>query len=305
MRTFIYFIFFLACSQSTFSQYAIDLIPRVSSDNSISERVAYTEISINYGSPKVRGRAIWGEMEEYGQIWRAGANKATKISFSEDVKIDGEKLAAGVYSFFVIPKEEGPWTVIFNKIADQWGAFSYEEAEDALRIEIQPQTNTHVEDLTFDIIAKEFEGASVTLEWEKVKLSFFVEVEHLLILEKTLAEKLAILPKNTHWVVYLQAATYLIDHNQRLEKADEWLGESDALYQKDGEWSGQFYPKDYILGDLLWAKAKLAALNNQFDQALKYATLMKDIAGDYTFYGRENEAEQIDFRMDKWKDNMN
>jgi hypothetical protein len=301
MRTLLLISFFFASFLPIKGQYANDLTPKISSDNSISERVAYTEITIEYGSPKVRGRAIWGEMEEYGQIWRAGANKATRISFSEDVQIEGKKLASGVYSFFVIPKENEAWTLIFNKVADQWGAFGYEASQDALRIDVMPQMNTHVEDLTFDIIAKDFEGAFVTLEWEEIKLSFFVEVDHLFILESILEEKLAQLPGNIHWVVYLQAATYLVDQNQRLEKAEEWLNKSEELYDPEGEWSGQYYPKDYIYGDLLWAKAKLAALNENFKEALEFAQQMKDIQGAYTFYEKEGEAEQIDFRMQEWK----
>lgn len=301
MRSLFFFLIIFGSAFSSSAQYVNDLTPRISSDNTISERVAYTKITIAYGSPKVRGRAIWGEMEEYGQIWRAGANMATNISFSEDVEIDGQSLAAGVYSFYVIPRESEAWTIIFNKEAEQWGAFGYDVSEDALRIDVKPQMNIHVEDLTFDIIAKDFEGAFVTLEWEQVKLSFFVAVEHLRILENILGEKLTTVPANTHWVVYLQGATYLIDQNARLEKAEEWLDKSEELYDPNGEWSGQYYPKEYIYGDLLWAKAKLAAARDDFSKAITLAREMKGIKGDYTFYEREGDAEQIDLRIQIWE----
>ncbi|GLR15649.1 DUF2911 domain-containing protein [Portibacter lacus] len=297
--TSVVFLFFFLVNVMV-GQYAMDLTPRISSDNSISERVAYTKISIDYGSPKVRGRQIWGEMQEYGQIWRAGANMATVISFSEKVKIQGKELPRGSYSFFVIPRENEPWTVIFNKVAQQWGAFGYEESEDALRIEVDPVINNHVEDLTFDIIAKDFDGAYVVLEWASVKISFYVEVEHYIVLEEKLAEKLETLPRNTHWVIYLQAANYLIDEEERLDVAAKWLKASEDLYSEDGEWSGQYYPKAYIKGDLLWANAKLSALNGDFSSALNYAEKMKAIPGDYVFYDRENEVEQIDQRIEEW-----
>lgn len=292
---------------STFSiaQYASQLVPRVSSDNSISERVAYTKISIDYGSPKVKGRKIWGEMEEYGQIWRAGANKATQIAFSEDVIVKGKPLLKGVYSLFVIPEKEDPWTIIFNKVYDQWGAFSYDEEEDAIRIEVEPSMNHHVEDLTFDILAKDFEGADVTLEWEKIKLSFFVDVEYITVLEKMLEETTKELPENIHWVSYLQAATFLVDKEEKLTNAEKWLKKSSELYSEDGEWSGQYYPKSYIYGDLLWAKAKLAALNQDYKLAINLAEEMKALPGDYQFYNKENEAESIDDKMADWSKKVN
>ena len=175
-RTYKVFIAFLFLIQGIDAQYSTNLIPRISSDNSISETVAYTEIKINYGSPKVKGRKIWGEKEEYGQIWRAGANKATTISFSEDVKIDGKKLAKGTYALFIIPEKNKDWTIIFNKESDQWGAFNYKEEEDALRIQVSPRFINHVEDLTYDIVANGFESAKISLSWEKVKLNFEVSV---------------------------------------------------------------------------------------------------------------------------------
>lgn len=283
------------------AQYNTNLVPRISADNSISERVAYTKISIEYGSPKVRGRAIWGDMEEYGQIWRAGANKATRISFSEDVKIDDRELVAGDYSLFVIPRDKKPWTIIFNKVADQWGAFNYSEKEDALRIEVMPTLNNHVEDLTYDIIADGFNGAFVILEWERIKLSFYVAVEHLRILEKKVEETLLLAPENTEWVIYLQAANYLIEENANLNQAAEWLDKSLALIPNVKDWSGQYYPIEYIKGDLLWAKARLAALQKDYQTAIKYAEDMKRIDGEYLFYERENEYERIDEQVAIWK----
>ncbi len=301
-RFLLCFTIAIICFGIADAQYAINLTPRISADNSISERVAYTKINIDYGSPHVKGRTIWGDMEEYGQIWRAGANRATKISFSEDVKIGGKPLSEGEYTFFVIPQKDQKWTIIFNKVAEQWGAFNYDAEEDALRIEVDAVMNHHVEDLTFDIVAKHFEGASVSLEWEKVKLSFFVEVEHLKILEKTVAQRIADAPENTEWVIYLQAANYLVDEGSRLDLAEEWLSKSAEMYPENGEWSGQYYPKAYIKGDLLWARAKLAALKNEYTTALTYAKEMKEIEGDYVFYQKENESEQIDNKIISWEE---
>lgn len=127
-----------------------------------------TNIVITYGRPNVKDRAVWGALVPNGQVWRAGANEATVISFSTDVQIEGQKLPAGVYGFFVIPGE-GEWTVIFNKTAKQWGHFNYDASQDALRVKVKPRAHDHVESMDFVI-----EGGSVVLRWEKLGVGFEV-----------------------------------------------------------------------------------------------------------------------------------
>ena len=128
-----------------------------------------TNIVVTYGRPNVKGRAVWGGLVPNGQVWRAGANEATVISFSTDVQIEGEKLSAGVYGFFAIPGE-GEWTVIFNKTAKQWGHFSYDASQDALRVTVKPRANDeNVESLDYVI-----EGDTVAIRWEKLAIPFQV-----------------------------------------------------------------------------------------------------------------------------------
>lgn len=143
----------------------------------VEQTVGFTEIKIEYGRPGVKGRTIWGSLVPYDAVWRAGANEATKITFSSNVKIDGKKLKAGSYSFFAIPGQK-TWTLIFNKVADQWGAFEYNDVEDALRIEVTPmQNNCWQEWLAYTINKSSDKKAVVMLEWEKLKVPFNVEVE--------------------------------------------------------------------------------------------------------------------------------
>ncbi|MHB8338694.1 MAG: DUF2911 domain-containing protein, partial [Ignavibacteriaceae bacterium] len=124
----------------------------------------------------------WGGLVPYSKVWRAGANEATKITFSTDVSINGKKLPAGSYGFFIIPTTK-TWTIIFNKVADQWGAFTYNEAEDALRLLVMPQQSTNHEWLTYT-----FENMNVTangkpnsavvyMKWDKIKLPFTIETD--------------------------------------------------------------------------------------------------------------------------------
>jgi hypothetical protein len=94
-------------------------------------------INISYGSPAVKGRKVWGELVPYGKVWRTGANDATVIELSADVKVEGQPLAKGSYSLFTIP-EESEWTIIFNKKPKQWGAYSYKQDDDVLRVKVKP-----------------------------------------------------------------------------------------------------------------------------------------------------------------------
>ena len=112
-------------------------------------------VEINYSSPRVRDRVIYGNLVPYGKVWRAGANENTTVEFDKDVKIDGQDLAAGKYGFFIIPNEDGKWTAIFSTKNDAWGSSSYKESEDALRLGvIVKDTKNSKEEMTFEVSEK-------------------------------------------------------------------------------------------------------------------------------------------------------
>src|ERR1041384_2100628 len=108
-------------------------IPRDSQHAKIMQRVGITDITVNYHRPLVKGRKVWGGIVPYGQVWRAGANENTTIQFPDPVTVEGKSLPKGIYGLHMIPGEN-EWTVIFSKQADAWGSFSYNQAEDALRV---------------------------------------------------------------------------------------------------------------------------------------------------------------------------
>jgi hypothetical protein len=127
-------------------------------------------ITINYGSPSVKGREIWGSLVPFDKVWRAGANNATTFETDKDITVNGSKLPAGKYSFFIIPNKTES-TIIFNKVPDQWGAYKYEESKDQLRIKVKPQPlDNVVEKLTYTVNQN-----SVDVVWEKWKLSFNIK----------------------------------------------------------------------------------------------------------------------------------
>ncbi|RAK63567.1 DUF2911 domain-containing protein [Hymenobacter edaphi] len=123
-------------------------------------------VTVKYSSPAVKGRTIWGGLEPYGKVWRAGANEATTVTFDQPVTVEGKALPAGTYAFFVIPMEKDAWTVIFNKTANQWGAFKYDEKQDALRASVKPRKAASLnERLTYTV-----ESPGLVLRWENIEL---------------------------------------------------------------------------------------------------------------------------------------
>jgi hypothetical protein len=155
---------------------------RISPRAFLTQTIGLTDVTISYSRPGVKGRKIWGGLVPYKKVWRAGANEATKITFSTDVWIDGKKFSAGSYSFFIIPNENKDWTIIFNKVADQWGAFEYNEAEDFARFNVKPQSSNFHEWLSYTfsdmkVNEKGKNSAQVNLNWEKIKVPFTIETE--------------------------------------------------------------------------------------------------------------------------------
>src|SRR5271165_4290797 len=122
-------------------------LPLQSQHAIVTQRLGVTDITINYHRPLANGRKIWGGLVPYGQVWRAGANENTTITFRDPVTVEGQPLDRGTYGLHMIPGEN-EWTVIFSKMADAWGSFTYDEKEDALRVTVKPQATEQRDALT-------------------------------------------------------------------------------------------------------------------------------------------------------------
>ena len=158
----------LALFVTTISMSAIaqDAKPKPSPAEMATGKVKDATITINYSSPAVKGRKIWGGLEAFDKVWRAGANNATTFQTDKDIKVEGKMLPAGTYAFFLIPRETGTWTAIFNKESKQWGAMKYEEAKDQLRVEVKPKDLAETQErLVYKITSKGF-----SLDWDKVSI---------------------------------------------------------------------------------------------------------------------------------------
>lgn len=147
-----------------------DKSSRPSPPKEVSGQIAGVDIKIDYSSPAVKGRTIWGDLEPYGEVWRTGANEATTIELSQSVSVEGQTLEAGRYSLFTIPNKE-KWTVIFNKEADQWGDYNYDEEKDALRVEVVPtDLEEQIERLEFEV-----RESDVALRWDLLEVAFKID----------------------------------------------------------------------------------------------------------------------------------
>lgn len=138
----------------------------------IEQVVGNTTIEVDYARPSARGRTIYGDLVPYGEVWRAGANASTKLSFSRPVKIGGKQLAAGVYSLFAIPGKD-EWTIILNKDTAAWGSYQYSEALDAVRLTAKPvKIEPYVETFTIGFDALKDDSATLQLDWANTRVAF-------------------------------------------------------------------------------------------------------------------------------------
>lgn|SRR5690554_6803305 len=140
---------------------------RVSPNAAVGQTIGTTEVTVTYGRPSVRDRDIFGELVPFDTVWRTGANEATAITFSDDVTVEGQPLAAGTYGLFTIPGTD-EWTIIFNEAPEQWGAYEYDEASDVLRVTVTPMQDGDTEMMTFSFDEVSEDMGRLVLRWDDV-----------------------------------------------------------------------------------------------------------------------------------------
>ena len=192
--------------------------PAPSPTSTLKQRVGITDIEIVYARPGLKGRVMIGKIEPYGEVWRTGANNATTITFSTAVKLGGKDVPAGKYALFTIPNEN-EWTIIINKGAAQWGAFTYDQGADLVRFNVKPvKLNDSVETFEIGINDVRDESATINLSWDKVRVPFKVELNTVPDLVAQIEAAMAA-PGNKP---YGAAAGFYLEHNLDLKKALEW-----------------------------------------------------------------------------------
>lgn len=250
--------------------------PRPSPDATVSQVVGVTEIKIDYSSPGVKGRTIWGELVPHGEVWRTGANEVTSITFSDPVKVNGNDLAAGTYGIHMIPGES-EWEIIFSKDTEVDGSSAYDESKDALRIKVKPEEHHFMERMTFLFADVTDNSVNVNLIWGKLMVSFMVEVN-------TQELFLSNARKELSWAPTFQAAQYCLNSNINLEEALDWINAS------------------CLINEVYWntrVKAQLQHKLGMKDEAI--ATMEKAIE-----YGGKMDNAPFDFdnmkkMLEEWK----
>jgi hypothetical protein len=121
-----------------------------------------------YSRPGKNGRQVYGELVEYGKVWRLGANEATELELYKDVKIAGNRVTKGRYSMFAIPLED-KWTIILNKDTDVWGAFKYDEKKDVLRVTVTPEKLEEKTEIFTMMFEKSTDGTNLIIAWDDIK----------------------------------------------------------------------------------------------------------------------------------------
>ncbi len=176
MKKNLVLLFMIACLLFSYNSFA-QLTPAPSSTQTIIQDFGLGKITLTYSRPNVKGRKIFGYTEPYNAVWRTGANAATTITFTDDVTLDGHKVAAGTYGLFSIPGED-QWTIILSKTAKQWGAYDYNAANDYLRFTVKAiKIPENVETLTLQFTNVFPTSADLNLLWEHTALAIHLTTD--------------------------------------------------------------------------------------------------------------------------------
>jgi hypothetical protein len=201
---------------------AVPRVPRISQGATVKQIVGASEITITYHRPGVNGRNIWGALLPYNEVWRAGANEPTLITFSDPVTIEGKSLKAGTYRFLVVPRQEGAWTVIFNSEVKNWGTV-YDSTFDLLRLNVVPAACPPQEWMAFSFTDLTPSSATIELEWDRVRLALRAEFNTMAKLDADLGD----------WRVLNSAARFAMTQKGSEAKALSWI-ERSISFDKNG-----------------------------------------------------------------------
>jgi hypothetical protein len=259
------------------SQTDLDL-PLASQAAQVKQRIAVTDITISYHRPLVNGRKVWGALVPFGQVWRAGANENTTIEFSTPVSVEGKALAAGTYGLHMIPNPD-TWTIIFSKMAFAWGSYSYNQAEDALRVEVKPRALNEMEEaLEYEFEDLKPDSAAVTLKWEKLAVPFRVSVNEPETVLASIRKQLRGRAQYS-WGPLNEAAQYCLTKKTNLDEALKWADQSIQIEERF---------------ENLSTKADLLQAMNKPDEAKAVRNHAFEIsnARQLYVYGRQLQAEK-------------
>ena len=193
--------------------------PQPSPGASFSQTLGITKINVDYSRPGVKGRTIFGGLLAYGEVWRTGANATTTITFSNDVKVNGEALKAGEYAILSIPTEKS-WSIVFNSDLNATQA-TYDKSKNELSVMATPYKTDFTETFTIDISDVHEDMARLNLHWEHTGVSLHLSVDNETIINAAVAAR-----NNEVAGAFQQAAEYMVNKNMDLAKALEYINKS-------------------------------------------------------------------------------
>ena len=234
-------------------------LPRTSPNAAVSQTVGITELQITYGRPSVNDRTIFGDLVPFGNPWRTGANEATTFSTSTPVQVEGETLEAGTYGLFSVPGAD-TWTIIFNDITDQWGAYEYDSNEDVLRVQTSSESAAAKEMMTFTFENVTDTSATMVLHWATTRVPVDLTVHTDDAIRAQAAEAV---PNAESWQTPAQYASYALENGVLLAEALNWINRSIELDERFQN---------------LALKARLQAAQNQYEAARSTATTALEVA---------------------------
>jgi hypothetical protein len=199
-------------------------LPAASPKAVVSQTIGVTDISITYHRPGVKGRKIWGGLVPYGEVWRAGADENTMISFSTDVTVNGKPLAAGAYGLHTIPGAS-EWTIIFSRDTTAWGSYSYDQSRDALRVTARPEEAPSQERMLFTFDDVTDDSATLSLRWEKLRVPITIKVDTKKLTLESIRSQLKGLAQ-FFWVGWSEAANWALENQVAYEEALGWIDRS-------------------------------------------------------------------------------
>ena len=199
-------------------------VPTLSPLSEISQEVALTKVNLSYSRPSAKGREVFGGLVPFGEVWRTGANASTKLTFTEDVKIEGNALKAGTYALYTIPNEK-EWTIIVHTNTSHRSIAGdvYKKEEDAFRFTVKPEkTDNFVETWTIKFTDLSTDSCNLMMEWENTRVKFKIEFD----VDAQVMKQIAEFEKaegGMNAFNYFLAAEYNYHNDKNLDKAIEWI----------------------------------------------------------------------------------
>jgi hypothetical protein len=257
--------------------------PEASPESSATQVVGLTRMSVSYHRPATNGRAVWGTLVPYGQVWRAGANENTTVAFSTPVTVNGTALAAGTYGLHMIPTAND-WTVIFSRETGAWGSFSYDQKEDAARVTVKPEAAPQQERLGYSFDEPTDDSVVLAMRWEKLRVPLTVRIDRARTVLEDYKAQLRGLPR-FGWQGWNQAANWAAQNEVELDEALAWADRSIGMNRN--------FANLRTKALVLTKKGDAAAADALTKEALAIATEAEINAYGYQLLGQKKVDEAI------------